>query len=138
MTGLTPTSPGCGAEAVAGDLRMLLAAIPHAADPVILMSAGDASAAALIAPLQAAAVTIIPSSGMPAGMVIAVDAADFVSELAMSADFKASEATTIHEETDPAAIAIPGTPNVASAPLRSMYQTGCPVPAKLVCQLRCA
>ncbi len=61
---------------------------------------------------------------MPAGMLIAVDAADFASATGDTPEYDVSEQATIHEEdTTPLAIGTTGTPPVVAVPIRSLWQT---------------
>jgi hypothetical protein len=67
---------------------------------------------------------IIDSGHVPAGTVIALDAADFVSVGAEAPRFEVSDQATLHmEDTNPAQIGTVGTPGVVAAPTRSMFQT---------------
>ena len=77
MTGLTPTTGG-GVAALAGDLGNLAAAIPSAGDLVFIMNEADRTRALAISP-GLIAVNIIVAPGLTAKIVIALDAADFVS-----------------------------------------------------------
>jgi len=67
---------------------------------------------------------IIDSGTVPLGTVIAQDAADFVSVTGDGPRFEISDQATLHmEDTTPADIATVGTPPVAAAPAKSMFQT---------------
>lgn len=69
-------------------------------------------------------VRFIVSATIPAGRLIAVDAADFASATGDVPRFAVSTEATLHEEdTTPLALSSTGTPNVVAAPLRSLFQT---------------
>ncbi|HMF86496.1 MAG TPA: hypothetical protein VK575_00345, partial [Gemmatimonadaceae bacterium] len=67
---------------------------------------------------------VIQSSTVTAGMVILVDAADFVSVEGDAPRFDLSDQATLHmEDTTPLAIGTAATPNTVAAPARSLFQT---------------
>lgn len=67
---------------------------------------------------------IIVSGTVPAGTVIALDAADFATATGDAPRFAISTEATLHEEdTTPLAIGSTGTPTVVAAPTRSLFQT---------------
>lgn len=69
-------------------------------------------------------VRFIVSATVPAGKVIAVDAADFATANGDAPRFAVSTEATLHEEdTTPLALSATGTPNVVAAPMRSLFQT---------------
>jgi HK97 family phage prohead protease/HK97 family phage major capsid protein len=78
-------------------------------------------------PAQAAnkfGVRFIVSATVPAGRVIAVDAADFATASGDVPRFAVSTEATLHEEdTTPLALSASGSPNVVAAPMRSLFQT---------------
>jgi len=135
VAALTPTAGG-GYAAILGDLKLLTA-------PFYNVNAGE-RLVMLINPAQALGLmmtpgpgntgfnwteqftnrlTIIESTVVPAGTVYMIDAADFVSVMG-TPEFMVSEEATLHiEDTAPANISTPGTPNVVAAPVESMYQT---------------
>ena len=64
------------------------------------------------------------SSTVPVGVVALVDAADFMSATGDVPTFDVSDQATLHmEDTTPQQITTVGSPNVAAAPVRSMFQT---------------
>jgi HK97 family phage prohead protease/HK97 family phage major capsid protein len=66
---------------------------------------------------------VIESTSIPAGEVVMVDAADFVS-VNGSAEFEVSEVATLHmEDTTPLNIGTAGSPATVAAPTQSMFQT---------------
>jgi HK97 family phage prohead protease/HK97 family phage major capsid protein len=66
---------------------------------------------------------VIESTSIPAGEVLMVDAADFVS-VNGSAEFEVSEVATLHmEDTTPLNIGTAGSPATVAAPTQSMFQT---------------
>lgn len=66
---------------------------------------------------------VIPSTVVPAGTVIAVDTADFVTSTGDTPEFETSDQATIHMESSPSPISATGTPNTVAAPVSSMFQT---------------
>jgi HK97 family phage prohead protease/HK97 family phage major capsid protein len=67
--------------------------------------------------------TIIESTTVPAGKVIVIDAADFVS-VNGAVEYDISEQAVLHmEDTTPLNISVAGSPNVVAAPVQSMWQT---------------
>lgn len=67
---------------------------------------------------------LIMSTTVPAGMLILLDAADFVSVTGDDPRFEVSDQAVLHmEDTTPLAIGTAGTPPVVAAPVRSMFQT---------------
>jgi HK97 family phage prohead protease/HK97 family phage major capsid protein len=67
--------------------------------------------------------SIIESTTVPAGKVIVLDAADFVS-VNGAVEYDISEQAVLHmEDTTPLNISAVGTPNVVAAPVQSMWQT---------------
>lgn len=67
---------------------------------------------------------VIISSTVPSGMVILIDAADFMSVTGDDPRFDVSDQATLHyEDTSPAQISSVGTPNAVAAPVRSLFQT---------------
>jgi hypothetical protein len=102
------------------DIRALIAAIPSATAPTVLMN-----------PLQATSLATIAGTGLPgvivspnitAGLVIAVDSAAFIAALG-APRISISKEAVVHEDSVPAALATPGSPNVVAAPSRSLWQT---------------
>lgn len=67
---------------------------------------------------------LIQSASVPAGVVIALDAADFFSATGDDPRFDVSDQATLHmEDTAPAQIGTAGTPNAVAAPVQSLFQT---------------
>lgn len=66
---------------------------------------------------------VIASTVVPAGTIIAVDTADFVTSTGDSPNFETSDQATIHMESSPSQISATGSPNTVAAPVRSMFQT---------------
>jgi HK97 family phage major capsid protein/HK97 family phage prohead protease len=67
---------------------------------------------------------VLKSSTVTAGMLILVDAADFVSATGDDMRFDVSDQATLHmEDTTPLAIGTTGSPAVVAAPTRSLWQT---------------
>lgn len=124
VAALTATTGG-GLDALVGDISKLVAAIPNAAVPVIIMRSEDAVRAALLSPGLPSAVTILTApAGLAAGEVVAIDAADFASAERDTPRIDVSEDATLHlEDTTPLAIGSVGTPPVVAAPTESLFQT---------------
>lgn len=143
LNGVTPIAASAAATAVekmVADLKALIAAIIAAGggrDIVILMNPAQAMALSfaqtttgdfLFATLGEAGgkfnVSFIVSTTVPAGRLIAVDAADFASATGDTPRFAVSTEATLHEEdTTPVALGTTGSPNVVAAPMRSLFQT---------------
>ena len=67
---------------------------------------------------------VIVSGTVAAGVVILVDAADFVSVSGDDPRFDVSDQATLHmEDTTPLAIGVAGSPATVAAPVRSLWQT---------------
>lgn len=67
---------------------------------------------------------VIQSPTVTAGMLILIDAADFVSVTGDEPLFDVSDQATIHmDDTTPLAIGTAGSPNTVAAPVRSLWQT---------------
>jgi HK97 family phage prohead protease/HK97 family phage major capsid protein len=67
---------------------------------------------------------LIVSATVPAGRVIAIDAADFATASGDVPRFAVSTEATLHEEdTTPLALSAAGSPNTVAAPMRSLFQT---------------
>lgn len=133
---------GGGFAALVGDLKGLLGLLVTGSNgnvrspvwimnPIQALSAsltqnagGDFPFAAEINQGRFQGYPLILSSTVTAGMVILVDAADFVSVEGDSPRFDMSDTATLHmEDTTPLAIGTAGTPPTVAAPVRSLYQT---------------
>lgn len=67
---------------------------------------------------------IVTSNAIPAGTVIMLRAADFVTATGDTPEFELSNEATIHmEDTTPLQIGTTGTPTTVAAPVASMFQT---------------
>lgn len=142
VAGLTPTTGG-GFNALVGDLKQMIAALESGSAgnlraPTFIMNPAQVLSASLtpttggtfpFADIQNGriqGISVISSSTVTAGMVILVDAADFVSVEGDSPMFTVSAEATIHmEDTTPLAISSVGSPNTVAAPVRSTFQTDC-------------
>jgi HK97 family phage major capsid protein len=139
---VTTATTGGGFAALVGDIKALVGALITATNgnvraPVWIMNPVQAVAISLTQnaggdfPFQAnidngtlQGYPVIQSPTVPAGTVMLVDAADFVSVTGDEPRFDLSDQTVLHmEDTNPAALSTTGTPNAVSAPLRSMFQT---------------
>jgi len=142
VAGLTPTAGG-GYAAFIADLKALAGALltataGHVRNPVIILNPQQALSISLMQPANAAAplfpfsdeiaagrlrnFAVISSGNVPQTMVIALDAADFVSVGDEAPRFEVSDQATLHlEDTTPSDIT-GGTPSPA-VPVKSMFQT---------------
>lgn len=133
---------GGGIDAVVADLKAMLGALSTATNGnirnlVFLMNPAQALALSLtqnaggdfpfaqeISQGRFQGYSVIQSTTVPAGVVIALDAADFFSATGDDPRFDVSDQATLHmEDTTPLAIGTEGTPTVVAAPVRSMFQT---------------
>jgi HK97 family phage major capsid protein/HK97 family phage prohead protease len=142
VSGLTPTAGG-GFNALVGDIKALSGALLTATagnirNGVFLMNPQQTLSISLTQPPNAAVglfpfadeiaagrlrtFSVIESANVPLGMVIALDAADFVSVGSEAPRFEVSDQATLHmEDTAPTDIT-GGTPSPAT-PVKSMFQT---------------
>jgi HK97 family phage prohead protease len=145
ISGLTPTAGG-GFTALVGDLKALIGAVNTATNnnlrnPVWLMNPVQKVSIGFIQPTTATPLfpfasqvendmllgyPIIDSGTVPAGTVIFMDAADYVSATDDSPKFDVSDSATLHmEDTTPLNIGTAGSPATVAAPSQSMFQTDC-------------
>jgi HK97 family phage prohead protease/HK97 family phage major capsid protein len=143
VAGLTPTAGG-GFNALVGDLKALTGAILTATNGNIrnmvwIMNPQQALSIAFIQPpvpgglfpfaaeINAGRLNgrpVIQSGTVPVGVVICMDAADYVSVAGDAPRFEISDQATLHmEDTNPLQLAAAGTPPVVAAPAQSMFQT---------------
>jgi HK97 family phage prohead protease len=139
---VTTATAGGGFAALVGDLKALAAALITASNgnirsPVWIMNpiqvlsisltqnaGGDFPFAAEINNGRFQGYPIVVSSTVTAGMVILLDAADFVAIEGGAPRFDLSDqATLVYDDTAPAQIGTVATPATVGAPARSMYQT---------------
>lgn len=145
QAGLTPTAGG-GFNALVGDIKLLHGSLltltsGNVRNPVMILNPQQVLNIRLMQPPAAAAplfpfqteldagrlvgANLIVSSTVPVGMVIMVDAADFVTVGQEGPRLEISDQATLHmEDTAPADIVSgpTGTP-VAATPVKSMWQT---------------
>lgn len=126
VAGLTPTAGG-GFAAMIGDLQQLVAGIAPAQQPVLIANPKQALSIALTqsSGVGLEGITVIVSPNVAAGMLIAIDAADFVVATGLPSFAVTQEAVLHEEDTTPAALSSAGTPNTVAAPERSYFQTDC-------------
>lgn len=143
LNGVTPITASAATPATAAmvaDIKALVAAI--------IAAGGGRRVAVLLNPAQALSlgfaqtstgdflfqdtaqagskfnVRFVVSATVPAGRVIAVDAADFATATGDTPRFAVSTDATLHEEdTTPLAIGTVGAPATVAAPTRSLFQT---------------
>lgn len=138
LNGVTPitATAGGGYEAILGDLRALRAPFNAAnagTDLVLIVNPEQSESIALTPGADGtlgwadALVTryrVLVSTAVPAGQVIMLRAADFVTAAGDVPEFEMSNEATLHlEDTAPAQIGTTGTPNAVAAPVRSLFQT---------------
>jgi HK97 family phage prohead protease len=142
VSGLTPTAGG-GFNALTGDIKQLTNALltgtlGNIRNPVWLMNPAQVNSIGLVAAPGAGVFPfrdeigrgtlsgwpVIDSGTVPAGTVIVVDAADFVSVTGDGPRFEISDQATLHfDDTSPTDISTAGTPAVVAYPAKSMFQT---------------
>jgi HK97 family phage major capsid protein/HK97 family phage prohead protease len=142
VSGLTPTAGG-GFTALTGDIKQLSGALltgtlGNVRKPVWLMNPQQVNSAMFtiatgagvfpyrdeISQGRLGSWPIIQSGTVPAGTVIAIDAADFVSITGDGPRFEISDQATLHfEDTTPTDISTAGTPAVVAFPTKNMFQT---------------
>jgi HK97 family phage prohead protease len=137
---VTAATAGGGFNALVGDIKALIGVLAAANSlrvPVWIMNPVQAVAISLTQnaggdfPFKAEingqtlqGYPVIVSSTVPAGMLILLDAADFMSVTGDDPRFDVSDQATLHfEDTTPLQIGTAGTPPVVAAPVRSMFQT---------------
>ncbi len=137
-----PGTAGGGIAAVVADLKAMLGALNTATNGnlreiVFLMNPAQALALSLtqnaggdfpfaqeVSQGRFQGYSVIQSATVPAGVVIALDAADFFSATGDDPRFDVSDQATLHmEDTAPTAISTAGAPNAVAAPVRSLFQT---------------
>jgi HK97 family phage prohead protease len=145
ISGLTPTAGG-GFTALVGDLKALIGAVNTATNnnlrnPVWLMNPVQKVSIGFVQPTTATPLfpfaaqvendmllgyPIIDSGTVPAGTVVFMDAADYVSATDDTPKFDVSDSATLHmEDTTPLNIGTAGSPATVAAPSQSMFQTDC-------------
>jgi hypothetical protein len=145
ISGLTATTGG-GFAALVGDLKQLIGAVNTATNnnlrnPVWLMNPVQKVSIGFVQPTSATPLfpfaaqmendmllgyPVIDSGTVPAGVVIFMDAADFVSATDDTPKFDVSDSATLHmEDTTPLNIGTAGSPATVAAPSQSMFQTDC-------------
>lgn len=139
---VTTATAGGGFAALVGDIKALVGALITASngnmrEPVWLMNpvqaiaisltqnaGGDFPFAAEINGGRFQGYPVILSSTVTAGMVILLDADDFVSVEGDAPRFDVSDQAVLHmEDTTPLAIGTTGSPATVAAPARSLWQT---------------
>jgi HK97 family phage prohead protease len=145
LNGITPLTPtaGGGFTAVVGDIKgltgsLLTGTLGNIRSPVYIMNPIQVNSLGLIAAPGVGAFPfreevaagnlggwpIISSGTVPAGTVVAVDAADFVSVGGEAPRFEVSDQATLHmEDTAPADIVSGAAPGTPANPVKSMWQT---------------
>jgi HK97 family phage prohead protease/HK97 family phage major capsid protein len=138
VAGLTPSALTNPSQAMVADLKALIAALTavnggrrvailvNTAQSFSLSMAQTVNGDFLFGSAEEASrkfgVTFIASNNVPAGVVIAVDTADFVTVSGDTPNFDMSNQATIHEE-DTTPLPITDAAGVAAKPVRSLWQT---------------
>jgi HK97 family phage major capsid protein len=142
VSGLTPTAGG-GFAALTADIKQLSGALltgtlGNVRKPVWLLNPQQVNSAAFAIATGAGVFPyrdeigqgrlggwpFIQSGTVPAGTVIVIDAADFVSVTGDGPRFEISDQATLHmEDTTPTDISTAGSPAVVAYPAKSMFQT---------------
>ncbi len=139
VTGLTPSTDPNKTNAMIADIKALVSAIITAnggRDIVVIMNTVQGMGINFAQNLdgflfgglteagQRFGVTFATSTAVPAGLVVAVDAAEFATASGDTPDFNVSDQATIHEEdTAPLPIVGTGGTPVTANPVRSLWQT---------------
>ena len=114
-------------EAMAEDIATLVTAVaPVAGNVPIIIVASPAQAAALRVLWNRANLDyeVLSSSGLAAGVVVAIAPNALVSAIDPAPRFDVSTQSTLHmEDTTPLAIGTAGTPPTVAAPTRNLFQT---------------
>jgi hypothetical protein len=121
VTGLSGAT-STGLTALASDVRTLAAAIATAGAGAAIQYFGDpgtAEAAKVLSP----GFNIIPTTGVSAKTLVAIDVGCIASAYAGLPEISVGEHAVLHMDTSPASFSSTGTPNVVSAPLRSLWAT---------------
>lgn len=120
---ITAASSGSNTERMTSDLEAIAGAIADSggSDVVYIAAVRQANAARLR--LGSTRATVWPSLALPAGTVVGVEAAAFVSAFGAIPRIQASTETLLQMDDTPGALSAVGTPNTVAAPIRSTFQT---------------
>ena len=103
---------------LAANISALLAALPvPLVDPILIVNPSTAASLMILAPALAS--MIIQSGALPAGQLVALDAADFASGEFDLPESTVTEESTVHRETVPGAIVEGGT---IATPVTNLWQ----------------
>ncbi len=121
----TAATAGGGDAAMIRDLGNLAAAVaPVAGSQIVFVASAGEATKIMLRSNPAFPFTILASSGLPAGVVMAIAPAALVSVIAPLPELEASRDATLHmEDTSPLNISTAGSPNTVAAPVRSAFQT---------------
>jgi HK97 family phage prohead protease len=144
LNGVTVTTPtaGGGLTSILGDIKALVGALTantfgNVREPVWLLNPQERLRAALVITANGVfpfrdeiaggtlnGIPFIESATVPAGTVVLIDAADFVTVGADGPRLDMSDQATLHfEDTAPQDLAQVGSPPVVAAPQKSLFQT---------------
>ncbi|WP_157718304.1 phage major capsid protein [Sinorhizobium meliloti] len=121
VTALTASTATDPAQAAAADISALAAAFdPGAVDFVLITNTKQATNLSLLH--SQSSIPVIGTDMLEAGVVIAIDAADFASINGGGFDIRVSNSATLHEE-DTDALPIVDGAGVMASPVRTLWQT---------------
>jgi len=126
LNGVTAINGATGGTEAAmfADLEALAAEIADAGGTSIVFVAHPRQAFSAALRLgRNSTITILPSAGLAAGQIMAIDPSAFAVSFGSEPRIDASNETAVHfEDTTPLAIGTVGTPNTIAAPTRSAWQ----------------
>jgi hypothetical protein len=128
----TPNTAGA-ITALAGDIEKLMSALAAngaGVSPIFICAPPQVASMRLLCGLRFD-YPVIASVGVTAGTIIAVEGPSFVSGFSGVPEFFTSTQAVLHMDSAPTALSMVGSPNLVSAPDRSIYQSDC-VAVKMV------
>jgi hypothetical protein len=125
LVGLSPITPAAAGDwSMVTDVQLLAAAVaPVSANSPLLFVASPKQAARMKFSSQLKDVEVFSSSALADKTVLCIAANCLVSAIDPAPRFALSTEATVVMRDDPAQLAVVGTPNVVSAPARSLFQT---------------
>lgn len=125
LFGVTPESSG-GATSMAADIQKICTIVALAAgatDNIVLIASTDVALAIQIN-LPLLKIPVIPSAGLTSS-IVALAANNLIVGAGASIKMDTSQETVLHMDSSPSALSTAASPNVTSAPNRSLFQTHC-------------
>jgi hypothetical protein len=124
ISALTASAATVAGDAMIADVGALVAAVaPVAGNSPIILVCNPARAAKLNMRTVRLPYEVLASSAVAANQLIAIATNTLASATDPVPRFNASTETVVHESDTPAQLATTGTPNVVSAPSRSLFQS---------------